>query len=73
MIPLAHQRGQFMGILNSVQAGSTALGSLVVGLIVVENADGKLIHFDQIGKTAIAVSLISIIFTYLIFPKVSRK
>ena len=68
-VPLDHQRGQFMGILNSVRACATALGSLIVGLVVVEDSSGKLIHFDQIGKTAIAVSLISIILTYLIFPK----
>jgi len=68
-IPSNHQRGQFMGILNSVRASATALGSLIVGLVVVEDANGKLINFDKIGKTAIAVSLISIIFTYLIFPK----
>jgi MFS transporter, DHA1 family, inner membrane transport protein len=68
-VPEAHQRGQFIGILNSVRALATALGSLVVGLVVVENSSGKLIHFDQVGRIAIIVSLISIIFTYLIFPK----
>ncbi len=68
-VPAANQRGQFMGILNSVRAGATALGSLIVGLIVVEDSSGKLINFDHIGKTAIAVSLLSIILTYVIFPK----
>ena len=73
LVPAPHQRGQFMGILNSVRAGSTALGSLIVGLIVVENNQGKLINFDKIGKTAIAVSLISIILTYLIFDTNDSK
>ena len=67
-VPSNHQRGQFMGILNSVRASATALGSLIVGLVVLEDATGKLIHFDKIGKTAIAVSLVSIFLTYLIFP-----
>ena len=58
-----------MGILNSVRASGTAVGSLIVGLVVVEDSSGELIHFDHIGKTAIAVSLISIFLTYLIFPK----
>ena len=68
-VPSDNQRGQFMGILNSVRASATALGSLIVGLVVVEGNNGELIHFDQIGKTAIAVSLISIFLTYIIFPK----
>ena len=69
MIPSSSRRGQFMGILNSVRAASTALGSLIVGLVVVEGLDGRLQSFDLIGKVAIVVSMISILLTYIIFPK----
>ena len=72
-VPSKRQRGQFMGILNSVRTCATAIGSLIVGFIVVEDASGKLINFDHIGKTAIVVSLVSIVFTFLIFSNDSKK
>jgi len=60
-IPSANERGAFMSINSSVQQLSGGIASIFAGLIVVQSASGKLMHYDTIGYIVVASMIITII------------
>ena len=60
-IPSANERGTFMSINSSVQQLSGGIASIFAGLIVVQSASGKLMHYDTIGYIVVASMIITII------------
>ncbi|MGV3523698.1 MAG: MFS transporter [Candidatus Sericytochromatia bacterium] len=53
-------RGSFMSIQSSVQQIASGVASLVAGMIVVQDAQGHLLHFERIGYLAVVTTLICI-------------
>lgn len=72
-IPLAADRGAFMSINSSTQQFSGGIASILAGFIVVQGADGRLEHFDQLGFVVIGASLITLFMMYKIHRMVPEK
>ena len=53
-------RGSFMSIRQSFNEAALALSSFVAGLIIVEDTDGSLLHYDWVGYFAIFMSVVAI-------------
>jgi predicted MFS family arabinose efflux permease len=56
---LPQQRGSFTSISTSVQQLSSAAGTFLSGFIVIKGTDGLLQHYNWVGLTAVAFTLIS--------------
>jgi len=56
-ISSAKDRGTFMGLINSVRGLSSAVATLVAGMIISENADGTLSGFNHVGYLSIIFSI----------------
>lgn len=65
-MPSPDKRGAFMAINSSLQQVSGGISSLIAGLIVIENAKGKLEHFDTLGYILVGTVLTTVAFTYRI-------
>ncbi|PSR10769.1 MAG: MFS transporter [Bacteroidetes bacterium] len=53
-------RGSFMSIRQSANEAGLALSSFIAGLLIVENPDGSLGHYQHVGYFAIAMSILAI-------------
>lgn len=60
-VPALQDRGAFMSINSSVQQLSGGIASSLAGLIVVENSNHSLQHFDTLGYVIIGTMIISLI------------
>lgn len=56
-IPDPASRGSFMAISTSLQQISGGFAAVIAGSIVVEAADGKLVHFDTLGYILILTAV----------------
>ncbi len=54
-------RGSFMSGRQSLNEAGLALSSAIAGLIIMEGADGQLIHYERVGYLAIFMSLIALV------------
>lgn len=61
-------RGSFMSIVTATREFAAALASVVSGIIVVESAEGKLLHYEQVGYLAMGASICAIIIAWTIKP-----
>lgn len=71
-VPSPDKRGSFMAVNSSLQQVAGGVSSLVAGMIVVEGADGNLVHFDTLGYILVGTVLITIVMTYYIARGVGR-
>ncbi len=65
-LPELKDRGAFMGVNSSLQQISGGVGSVIAGLIVVQNTDGTLVHFDYVGYLTILMLCICMYLMYRI-------
>lgn len=65
-LPELKDRGAFMGVNSSLQQISGGIGSVIAGLIVIQNSDGTLMHFDYVGYLTIALLCICMYLMYRI-------
>lgn len=72
-LPEPANRGAFMAVNSSLQQISGGVASVIAGLIVVEQADGKLLHFDILGYLLVVSTLVSVWLIYKINEVVRRK
>lgn len=61
-------RGSFMSIVTAVREFASSLASIISGIIVIEAADGKLIHYDKVGYLAAFCSVLAIIIAWKVKP-----
>ncbi|MEM8528650.1 MAG: MFS transporter [Bacteroidota bacterium] len=54
-------RGSFMSVRNSINEAALAASSFIAGLIVTEDANGQLEHYNYVGYIAIAMSILAIL------------
>lgn len=71
-IPSAADRGAFMSIGASLQQLAGGVGSIVAGLIVVQDAQGYIEHFEVVGYVMVILSLITLFMMYYINRLVHR-
>jgi predicted MFS family arabinose efflux permease len=72
-IPEPSQRGSFSAVSSSVQQFSGGLGSVLAAVIIAQNADGSLRHFDRVGYVVVATTLISVVAMYFVQKSVARQ
>ncbi|MNJ94639.1 Purine efflux pump PbuE [compost metagenome] len=72
-IPDAANRGSFMSIGSSLQQLAGGLGSIIAGMIVVQESTGMIRHFDVIGYVMVALSIITLVMMYFINRDVAQK
>ena len=56
----AEIRGGFSSLNSSMQQVPAEAASLLGGIIIQENADGSLQHFNRVGHAAIFICLLSV-------------
>jgi predicted MFS family arabinose efflux permease len=72
-IPERSQRGSFSAVSASLQQVSGGLGSVLAAVIIAQEADGSLIHFDRLGYVVVASSILSVIAMYFVAKSVARQ
>jgi predicted MFS family arabinose efflux permease len=72
-VPAPPDRGSYMSISSSLQQMAGGLAAMVAGLIVVENADGSLSHFDVLGYVLVVTTLLSLTFMYFISRNIAAQ
>jgi predicted MFS family arabinose efflux permease len=65
-IPTPQDRGAFMGLNSSIQQISGGIASVLGGMIVVQNADNTLSHFDTLGYIASVIIIVCLSLMYVI-------
>lgn len=65
-IPTAASRGAFMSVGASLQQLAGGLGSIVAGMIVVQEANGMIRHFEVVGYVMCGLSLLTLVMMYFI-------
>jgi len=72
-IPDQKDRGAFMSVNASVQQISGGIASAVAGLIVVQQADGKLVHYPALGYVVLCSMVVALIMMYFLNAYVQKK
>jgi predicted MFS family arabinose efflux permease len=72
-IPDPGQRGSFSAISGSLQQLSGGLGSVLAAVIIAQNDDGSLRHFDRLGYIVVATSILSLIAMYFVQKSVANQ
>ena len=71
-VPSLPDRGAFMSIIASVQQLAGGLASLVAGLVIVQQGNGPLQHFDTLGYMVIATMLGALYLMFLVDRQVRQ-
>lgn len=66
-------RGSFMSINSSVQQISAAIGSLIGGMVVIQDASGKMHNYQYVGYIAIATSIVAIFIARQLRPQGNQQ
>lgn len=72
-IPEITRRGAFNAISASLQQLSGGISSLVAGAVIVQQANGHLLHFDWLGVIVIGTTLVSLVLMYLVHKSVPER
>jgi predicted MFS family arabinose efflux permease len=72
-VPDMPDRGAFMSINASMQQFSGGLASSLAGVIVVQGADGRLLHYEVLGYVVMSAMTATIALMYPIHRAVMRK
>ncbi|MGV3509024.1 MAG: MFS transporter [Sphingobacteriaceae bacterium] len=72
-IPEPADRGAFMSINSSVQQISGGVAAAIAGLIVVQETNGRIEHYDILGYVVIAAMIVAIGLVYVINKYVQQK
>jgi predicted MFS family arabinose efflux permease len=73
MVPEAKDRGAFMGINSSLQQISGGIASLFAGMIVVQNSDGTLSHFNTLGYLTVCTLLVCLYMIWTVQKYINNK
>jgi len=72
-IPDLKDRGAFMAVNSSLQQLSGGVASSVAGLIVVQSADGRLLHYPTLGIVVMCAMFITVGMMYPIHRMVKER
>jgi MFS family permease len=72
-VPDLRDRGAFMAVSSSLQQLSGGVASSVAGMIVVQNPDGRLAHYDTLGYVVMVAMVITVLMLYPIHRAVKEK
>ncbi len=60
-----------MSISSSLQQVAGGVAAVLSGMIVVEGADGALLHFDRVGYVLVGTTLLTLSMMYFINRKIT--
>jgi predicted MFS family arabinose efflux permease len=63
-IPNASNRGAFMSVSASLQQLAGGLGSIIAGMIVVQESNGMIRHFEVIGYVMVGLTFLTLVMMY---------
>lgn len=69
-LPKPSDRGAYMSISSSLQQVSGGLAAMLGGMVVVQSAGGRLLHFDVLGDILVCTTLASFVLMYFVNRKV---
>ena len=72
-IPALEDRGAFMSINSSLQQVAGGIASVIAGLIIYQQPNGNLQHFNTLGYVTISVMIVCIFLIYIINNRVAVK
>lgn len=72
-IPTAANRGAFMSIGASLQQLAGGVGSMIAGMIVVQQADGMILHFEVIGYVMCGLTTFTLFMMYIINKDIAAR
>ena len=72
-VPEQHDRGAFMSINSSIQQISGGIAAAVAGLIVVQENNGHMDHYDALGYVVVGSMLITVGLMYVLNQQLKRK
>jgi predicted MFS family arabinose efflux permease len=72
-LPAPADRGAYMSISSSLQQVAGGVAAVVSGSIVIESADGILVHFDRVGYVLVGTTLLTLSMMYLINRKLGAE
>ncbi|MNT11512.1 hypothetical protein D3C72_1463970 [compost metagenome] len=61
-----------MSVSSSLQQLAGGLGSIIAGMIVVQETSGKILHFETIGYVMTGIALVALVMVFYINRFVSR-
>jgi predicted MFS family arabinose efflux permease len=65
-LPAPADRGAYMSVSSSLQQMAGGVAAVLSGMIVVEGADGVLVHFDRVGYVLVGTTLLTLSMMYFI-------
>lgn len=72
-IPTLQDRGAFMSVNSSLQQIAGGIASVLAGLIIIQDTNGKLKNFDVLGYVVITIMVICGILMWYINRQVAKK
>lgn len=72
-VPKPEDRGAFMSINSSIQQVSGGIASAIAGMIVFQDATGKIVNYDRLGYIVVFTMLLVVMFMYMLNKQVMRK
>src|SRR4051812_12019092 len=72
-IPHPSQRGSFSAVSASLQQLSGGLSSVLAAVIIAENPDGSLRHFDWLGYIVVSTACVSLVGMYFVQKSVAHR
>jgi predicted MFS family arabinose efflux permease len=71
-LPAPPDRGAYMSISSSLQQVAGGVAAVLSGAIVIEGADGMLVHFDHVGYVLVGTTLLTLSMMYFINRRIGR-
>ena len=72
-LPAPTDRGAYMSISSSLQQVAGGVAAVLSGMIVLEDADGALLHFDRVGYVLVGTTLLTLSMMYFINRKIGGE
>jgi MFS family permease len=72
-VPKIQDRGAFMSINSSLQQIAGGVASVIAGMIILQQPDGKLFHFNTLGYVVVGVMVICVFCLQAINKQVFHK
>lgn len=72
-IPDAANRGAFMSVSSSLQSLAGGVGSMVAGSVVIQEASGKILHFDVLGYIMTVIAIVCMVMMFYVNRIVQNK
>ena len=72
-VPDADERAGFMSLLSAVQSFASTAGAFLAAQILTSDADGRLVHMDEVALISIALSLLIPVLMLIVERSVRRQ